>query len=139
MTPAFEGGGKEGVDRVESHLLPSEPLTEAKDVGVVVQPRHSGRGDVVSGGRTNAGDLVGGDADSDATTAEGDAKGPLAADDGSADRGAEVGVVDRIGGVRTDVDDLVAGLFQVDGDDLLESEACMIGTEHDAHEVAKAI
>ena len=82
-----------------------------------------------------AGDLAGRHRNADPTPADAQAEARVTGRDRASHRGPEVGIVDPVGGVGTEVDDVVAGPGNMVGDQVLEVEAGMVGTESDAHGV----
>ena len=105
---AVERRGEEDLQRALRDELGREALAEAGDVGVVVPPRHLGLERVVDDGATGTGDLVHRHADALAAAAARDAELGLPAGHRTPDPRAEARVVRAFGGVRADVDDVVA-------------------------------
>src|SRR5690606_41744324 len=112
---------------------------DRQHVVVVVQPGDAGGVEVVAEGGPHAAHLVRRDLLTLAGPAEHDAPVGLALRDRATDRGADGWVVDRLLAARAEVDDLVAERTQRPEQMRLEGEACMVGTDHDAHPRLRAL
>lgn len=136
MASAFEGGGKEDLDGVESNLFPDEASAKAKHVGVVVQTRHASRSDIVHGGSPDAGNLVGSYGNSDAAAANGDTQIDVVPDHGVSNCRSEVGIVDRLNRVSADIEHVVTKRLDVSRNNGLEVEPGVVRAKGDAHQTS---
>jgi len=112
---------------VEPRLAPRQPSPQGKDVGVVVLAAHARGEDVAAEGRPDPRDLVGSDGHADARAAHEETPIDLANGDGLGDLGSVVGVVDGVGAVGAEVQDLVAGIHEPGLEGFLELPAGVIG------------
>ena len=79
--------------------------------------------------RPDPGYLVGSDAHADARAADEETTIDLADGDGLGDLGSVVGIVDGVGAVGAEVQDLVAGIHEPGLEGFLELPAGVIGSE----------
>src|SRR6266542_599964 len=97
-------------ENLKTGLASSQPSGQREHVGVVVLAAHPRREDIAAESRADAGDLVGRDGHADARAADENAAFDLAYRDGLGDLERVVGIVDRVGAVGAEVDDLVASV-----------------------------
>src|SRR5436190_12126733 len=135
LLAAEPGAGVRPQD-VACQLDPDHPGPHAQHVDVVVLDRLVGGVRVVHRARAHSVDLGGRDRDPGARPADQDAAVGLPLDDRAPDREGHIGIVDRLGGVGPQVDDLVALVLQYRDDLLLEREARVVEAAGDPHDGA---
>ena len=113
VSAAFKSGAEKCIDHFNGLRNRGETRRNADDVGVVVLAGEAPGGDIVDGGRTGARDLVGRDRDADAAAADAHTQVGLAVGDGTAHGGTEIGVVDAVLTVGTEVPHVVAEVAEV--------------------------
>ena len=126
-----EGRSQEGSDQFNSHVLADDATSQTQDVGVVVLDCLMGGVVVVRKGGADTRQLVGGDCRAGSGSADHYAALGVAAADRLAHRRGEVGVVDRLGGVSTEIQELV---FILQGSEkvLLQRVSGMVGADGDS-------
>lgn len=126
-----EGRSQEGSDQLDGHVLADNTASQAEDVGVVVLDRLMGGVVVVRKSGADARQLVGGDRRAGSGSAHHYAALGVAAANRLTHRGGEVGIVDRRGGVSTEIEELV---FILQGSEkvFLQRVAGVIGADGDS-------
>ena len=138
MPTAQERRGHECLDTGQRHLATDDAGAHRKDVGVVVFAAEPGRDRIGRLHATDAADLVGNDGLAGAAAAHHDAEVALAGGNRARRRSDVVRIVDRLGRIDTEVDDLVAGQGEPFGDWLFQREAGVIGRQGNAHDLTVA-
>ena len=103
--------------------------TEGKDVEIVVLARHLGLVLTADIGGADAGDFVGADGHADAGAADEDAALGASGGDVFGHFHGKVGIIHRVGGVGSFVDDLMAEREDVLADVVLEEIAGVVGAD----------
>src|SRR5699024_5294904 len=108
-----EGRCKEGLHNVEPQIDAHHAAAERQNVGVVVKTGHL-RGERLRAERAaDAGHFVGGDGDSDARRADKDPFFAFTRSDGFRRLQGKIGIVARIEGIRSEIDDFVPLFVEV--------------------------
>ena len=113
-----------------------DPTAEHEHVHVVMLDSLMRRVEVLAIRGSYSRHLVRRDARTDARTAEHDAAINPTGDDLDRHLLGEIGIVDALGRMRPDVDDLMAKRFDEGSEMLLQIEARMVGSNGDLHDVA---
>src|SRR3954463_10962590 len=86
-------------------------------------------------GGAHAGDLVGGHGNADTAATDTHAEVGFATGHAAPDGCAVVGIVDRLGAMRAEVDDLVVSCLEVHDEGSLECEPAVIRADRDPHPI----
>jgi hypothetical protein len=114
-------------------IFADDTRTNAEEVHVVVLDALVGGVCVVTEAGADTGKLVGGDDGADAAAADKDAALCFAALDGGADDEREIGVVDGVAVVGTDVGDFVAVGAEAPRDDILQAVSAVVSSDDNLH------
>ena len=132
VTTAFKCLGEEYLDDLLGNAGADDASTHRQHIGVVVLACHPGRVQTVAERRANAAHLVRWKLFALTAAAEDDPEVSIAITHGAAHAGADLGVIDRLGRVRSLVVDGVPGRFHEADQVLLEVVARMVGADRDS-------
>ncbi len=133
VSAALELGREPDFHDLLGEARADDPRAHREDVRVVVQPREASRVEVVAKRGTGAAHLVRGELLALSGAPDHDAALGVSGDDLAGDARADRRVVDGLGGIGAEVDDLVAVRLEQALDVLLELEPRVVGADRDPH------